>query len=131
MAKPKIKHIAIMCMDPGKLADFYVEVFDMEVQHRAKNGSVFLTDGYMNLALLSQKAEGKPNGLNHIGFHIENHDAIEKKLKKHKVIGPSKRPPDRHYAETRATDPEGNNYDLSTTGFERIRPDQVLSKEDA
>lgn len=126
MPKPKIKHIAIMCMNPGKLADFYVEVFDMEVQHRAKNGSVFLSDGYMNLALLSQKAEGKPNGLNHIGFQIDSQDVIAKKLAKHDGVGPEKRPADRHFAETRATDPEGNNFDLSVNGYERIRPDQKL-----
>lgn len=124
----KIKHIAIICMDPGKLADFYCDVFDMKVQHRNGNEGVFLTDGYMNLALLSQKAEGKANGLNHIGFQIENQEEIAKKLAKHSGKGPAKRPPDRHYAETRATDPEGNNFDLSVGGFERVRPDQVKEK---
>jgi hypothetical protein len=36
-----------------------------------------------------------------------------------KVVGPAPRPPDRAYAELRATDPEGNNFDLAEGGFER------------
>ena len=124
MAKPRIKHIAIMCSDPDNLAKFYCDVFAMEVQHRKGNESVFLTDGYMNIALLSQKAEGKPNGLNHIGFHVEDPDAIAASMTKWKAVAPKKRPPDRHYAETRGADPEGNNFDLSRGGFERVRADR-------
>ncbi len=69
---PKIRHLAIICMDPEKLAKFYNEVFEMKVVARTGRNNVFLTDGYMNIALLSQKAEGKPNGLNHFGFHVED-----------------------------------------------------------
>ena len=58
----KIKHIAIISVDPDRLAVFYEEVFNLEVLHRADNGSVFMTDGYLNIALLTQKAEGKPKG---------------------------------------------------------------------
>jgi hypothetical protein len=43
-------------------------------------------------------------------------------LKNWKVVGPSARPPDRAYAEQRATDPEGNNFDLAEGGFERSAP---------
>ena len=44
---PKIRHIALMCMNPEKLAKFYCEVFDMEMVERNRSGGVFLTDGYM------------------------------------------------------------------------------------
>ena len=121
----KIKHIAMICMDPNKLADFYCDVFDMKVQLR-RNGSVFLTDGYFNVALLAQTAEGKPNGLNHFGFHIENADVVAERMKKWNVVGPVKRPADRTYAETRGTDPEGNNFDLTVGGFERSRQPDVV-----
>jgi catechol 2,3-dioxygenase-like lactoylglutathione lyase family enzyme len=121
----KIKHIAMICMDPNKLADFYCDVFDMKVQLR-RNGNVFLTDGYLNVALLAQTAEGKPNGLNHFGFHIENADVVTERMKKWNVVGPVKRPADRTYAETRGTDPEGNNFDLTVGGFERSRQPDVV-----
>ena len=117
---PKIRHLALICMDPEKLAKFYCDVFEMKVVARSESrNNVFLTDGYMNLALLSQKAEGKQNGLNHFGFHVGDADVIAERLKHWDVVGPTDRPPDRVYAEQRATDPEGNNFDISEHGFER------------
>lgn len=120
----KIKHIAIMSMDPEKLASFYEEVFDLEVLHRADNGSVFMTDGYMNIALLTQKAQGKPNGLNHFGFVVDDHDEMIKRFEAAGMPAPRQRPADRHYAEYRAFDPEGNNFDLSVNGFQDVRPER-------
>src|SRR5262249_38603506 len=61
---PKIRHLAIVCMDPDQLAKFYCEVFDMKVVGRNGRSNVFVSDGYITVALLSQKAEGKPCGLN-------------------------------------------------------------------
>lgn len=116
---PKIRHIALMCMNPEKLAKFYCEVFDMEVVERNRSGGVFLTDGYMNLALLKQQAVGKGPGLNHFGFHVEDADEITRRMSKWDVVGPEKRPADRTYAEQRATDPEGNNFDIAEGGFDR------------
>jgi catechol-2,3-dioxygenase len=118
----KIKHLAIVCMDPEKLAQFYCEVFDMNVIARNGRSNVFVSDGYITMALLSQKAEGKPCGLNHFGFHVEDSDAIAARLKNWKVVGPEDRPADREYAELRATDPEGNNFDLAEGGFDRSPP---------
>ena len=117
--KPKIKHIAIMCMDPQKLADFYCEVFEMTVLGTTTAKDIYISDGYLTLALLKQKAAGKPPGINHFGFHIGDQDEIANRLKNWVVIGSEKRPADRAYAEMRATDPEGNNYDLSVKGFAR------------
>ena len=86
---PKIRHLAIVCMDPEKLAQFYCEVFDMKVVQRNGRHNVFVSDGYITVALLSQKAEGKPCGLNHFGFQIEDADVIAQRLKSWKVVGPS------------------------------------------
>ena len=122
----KIRHIAIISMDPEKLAAFYEEVFDLEVLHRADNGSVFMTDGYMNVALLTQKAQGKPNGLNHFGFVVDAHDEMLRRFEAAGMPAPRKRPADRHYAEYRAVDPEGNNFDLSENGFQEVRLERKL-----
>ncbi len=73
----KLRHIAIISIDPGRLAKFYVAVFDMEVIHRSESsGAVYLSDGTINLALLTNKAEGKPSGIKHFGFHIEDSEVI-------------------------------------------------------
>jgi catechol-2,3-dioxygenase len=106
-------------MDPEKLSQFYAEVFEMKVVARNKSGGVFMSDGYMNLALLAQQAVGKSPGLNHFGFQVEDSEEIAKRLSKWKVVGPEKRPADRVYAEQRATDPEGNNFDIAEGGFDR------------
>jgi catechol 2,3-dioxygenase-like lactoylglutathione lyase family enzyme len=124
-AMPKIRHLAIVCMDPEELAKFYCEVFDMKVIARNGRSNVFVSDGYITVALLSQKAEGKPCGLNHFGFQVDDADVIAQRLKSWKVVGPSPRPPDRAYAEQRATDPEGNNFDLAEGGFDRGAPGAV------
>ncbi len=120
----KLQHIAIFTLNPEKLAKFYMEVFDMQFLHRREagtrppTGAVFLTDGNINLAILPNRAEGKPSGLNHIGFHIEDAEETERRLVEWGMAVPDQRPADRLYAETRCTDPDGNNIDLSVHGYE-------------
>ena len=116
----KIKHLAMITLDPEALAKFYCEVFDMEVVERGKGGEVYVTDGYLTVALLNNKAEGKPNGLNHFGFQIDDQEEMAKRLADFGIGQPAKRPADRPYAETRSTDPDGNNFDLSVHGFEAV-----------
>lgn len=132
----KIKHIGIVSLDPARLAKFYEKVFDMKVLHRAKSGAVYMTDGYMNIALLPNKAEGKPNGLNHFGLHIDDQEEIAERLNKLDVAPPVDRPADRPFAEKRATDPDGNNFDLSVHGFQTVeyaahRKKKQVEKSDA
>ncbi len=116
----EIRHMAIIAMNPDKLAEFYIDVFDLKLLHKSPGGGVFLTDGYMNIALLPNKAEGKSNGLNHFGFKIDDHEKVRAKLAKWSGKGPNPRPEDRPYAEMRATDPEGNTFDLSVMGFQKV-----------
>jgi catechol 2,3-dioxygenase-like lactoylglutathione lyase family enzyme len=119
--KPRIKHLAIMTLDPEKLAQFYEDVFGMtrlaRPADRPKTSkAVFMTDGYLTLALLHNKAEGKAPGLNHFGFQIDSQDEISEKLAAFGLES-TQRPADRPYAETRATDPDGNNFDLAVKGY--------------
>jgi catechol 2,3-dioxygenase-like lactoylglutathione lyase family enzyme len=119
--RPKIRHLAIMTLDPERLAQFYEQTFEM-TRLTGKAGvpgskAVYMTDGYITLALLENKAEGKPSGLNHFGWHVDDQDEIARRLVKGGVKSPAKRPADRPYAETRGTDPDGNNFDISVAGF--------------
>lgn len=119
---PKIRHLAIITLDPERLANFYEKVFGLRrltrPAERPKENSkaVFMTDGYLTLALLENKAEGKAPGLNHFGFQIDSQEDITAKLSEF-GLAPVHRPADRPYAETRATDPDGNNFDLAVRGF--------------
>ena len=86
---PKIKHIAMTTSDPGKAAAFYKEVFDMQELRRDDSGQVFLTDGYLNLAILKFKTNDDadvgahgPNfgGIHHLGFYVDDVDTLADKL---------------------------------------------------
>jgi predicted enzyme related to lactoylglutathione lyase len=118
--KPKIRHLAIMTLDPERLAKFYEQTFEMTRLHAkgaAGSKAIFMTDGYITLALLENKAEGKPPGLNHFGWQVDDQDEIAQRMAKCGLKVPGKRPADRPYAETRGTDPDGNNFDLSVQGY--------------
>ena len=56
----RIKHIALTTKDPAGVASFYKEAFGLQEIRRAPNGAVFLTDGYINLAILNWKTENLP-----------------------------------------------------------------------
>jgi len=122
----KIRHLVFNTTDPERLADFYVKVMGLKVTHRARNGGISLTDGYLNLSIHTNKMDGKVSGFNHFGFEVDDNEQYVRLAKKHGYLPPQKRPGDRHYAEYRGMDPDGNNFDLSVNGFDEIRPDRVV-----
>src|SRR3974390_3196474 len=88
---PRIKHIALTTREPAKVAAFYKEAFGLQEIRRAPNGAVFLTDGYINLAILNWKTEKSadvgangPNysGIHHFGFEVENLDEAATNLER-------------------------------------------------
>ncbi len=79
----KLKHIALTTQDPAKTAAFYKEAFGMREIRRNPRGAVFLTDGYINLAILNFKTEKDADvgahgenfsGIHHFGFEVEDLD---------------------------------------------------------
>ena len=63
----RIRHIVFHTTDVERLAKFYVDVMGLKIVHRAKNGGISLTDGYLNLSIHTNKIDGKPSGFNHFG----------------------------------------------------------------
>lgn len=116
--RPKLRHLAIVARDPEKLAEFYGSVFSMELFHRDPDGSCFLSDGYLSLALIKHQLDGDtPVGMNHFGFHIADTAATTAALVEKGADKPAERFTNRPFAEYRAMDPEGNWFDLSEHGF--------------
>ena len=122
----KIKHLVFNTTDPERLAKFYVDVMGLEITHRARNGGISLTDGYLNLSIHTNKMDGKPSGFNHFGFEVEDNEHYVTLCQELGYAPPKRRPGDRHFAEYRGMDPDGNNFDLSTNGYDSIRPDRVV-----
>ncbi|MGH7816061.1 MAG: VOC family protein, partial [Candidatus Binatia bacterium] len=80
----KIKHIAIRTHDVEKTAAFYKEAFGLEQVGVGQSG-VYLTDGYLNIAILSFRpvVEGETMklGVDHVGFHVDDVDATVAKIR--------------------------------------------------
>jgi catechol 2,3-dioxygenase-like lactoylglutathione lyase family enzyme len=113
----KIRHLAIKTKSPEKLASFYEEVFGMKRIRSEKGGAIYMSDGYLTLALLRNRGEATPSGINHFGFQVEDIKDIEGKLQKFEEPL-TERPGNRPYAEYRAMDPDGNLFDVSVHGYE-------------
>jgi predicted enzyme related to lactoylglutathione lyase len=112
----RIRHIAVFSDDPSNLADFYVDVFGMKVNGKSKEGAVWMTDGYMDIALLPRRNELAPEGVHHFGVTIgvEEREHVYNRLKErgHKLMTP---PPGRPYVEDAVKDADGNKFDISTS----------------
>ena len=122
----KLRHIAILTHQPEKLADFYKRVFELKELFRTKRGSIHLSDGDVNLAILNANDPKEPGhrlGLYHFGFHVKDPEAVAKRIQE---VYPQGYPKARQatYAESRGTDPDGNFFDISSVGWgEKRRAD--------
>lgn len=92
MARPKIRHIALHTPDVEATAEFYKRVFEMEEVGKTDTPiatGVYLSDGYLNLAILTFKDAaaadrldglGGVMGLHHFGFQCEDLDEFRRRL---------------------------------------------------
>jgi catechol 2,3-dioxygenase-like lactoylglutathione lyase family enzyme len=112
-----VRHIALYTPNPKRLADFYGNNFGMKAVADTDRSSIFVSDGYLNLALLYQRTN-EPIGFNHFGFHVYNNETVRQLAQKAGVSPGTRRPLRIPYAEFRVHDPEGNGFDLSEKGWE-------------
>lgn len=124
----KIRHTVFHSTDVERLAKFYADVMGLKIVHRANNGGISLADGYINLSIHTNKIDGKPSGFNHFGFLVEDNRETLERFQARGCRAPLKRPGDRHYAEFRAIDPDGNNFDVSENGYEEVRPESAKAE---
>jgi catechol 2,3-dioxygenase-like lactoylglutathione lyase family enzyme len=111
-----IRHIALYTPDPRRLANFYSAVLGMKEVDRTDRSSIFVSDGYFNLALLYQRSEERL-GLNHFGFHVKSNEELRERARRAGVPGGARRPGRIPFAEYRVHDPEGNGIDISEKGW--------------
>jgi catechol 2,3-dioxygenase-like lactoylglutathione lyase family enzyme len=112
---PKIRHLAIASSNREKLAEFYKQAFGMK-EVKGEGGAIYLSDGSINLALNAQYA-GREAGLYHLGFEVEDLEALRKKLKEAGAGSEMQKRPRGREAEYRVLDPDGNAIDISTHGW--------------
>jgi catechol 2,3-dioxygenase-like lactoylglutathione lyase family enzyme len=110
MNRPRIRHIAINVQDRDGVAEYLKNVFGMEEKERGGNGTIYLSDGFVDIALISS-AKHKW-GINHFGFQVESVKEIEQ------FAGTDATPTYAGvHAEFQLRDPEGNPIDLSEEGW--------------
>jgi catechol 2,3-dioxygenase-like lactoylglutathione lyase family enzyme len=115
----RIRHIAIYCENPNDLAAFYCKAFDLTEVERSPRGAIYLSDGYINIALLVPRSDSTPKGLHHFGFEVDSVAATQKRLKEIKPDIEIDQPlPGVAFAEYKIKDLEGNIFDISEKGWE-------------
>jgi catechol 2,3-dioxygenase-like lactoylglutathione lyase family enzyme len=126
--KGRIRHLAIKTDDPSKLAEFYAQTFGMHEVFRRnwERGAVYLSDGYVNLAVLpNNNGEAEPKdfmGVDHFGMHIDDMAAtIGTAYANGAKPNDRELPRDGRFAETFVFDPVGQRVDLSQAGW-KVQP---------
>ena len=94
--------MALFTADPKRLADFYGATFDLKPVGNTDRGSIFVSDGYFNQALLYQRVREEKNGFNHFGFKIRDVEETRDRAEKAGVRRGAARPQRIPFAEFRA-----------------------------
>ena len=130
----KIRHIALKTANTRAVADFYKNTFDMiEIWQRpVENGAVYLSDGYINLAILPNRIEETgelaPEGLDHFGFAVDDvNDAAALAMQSGATQGRTEVPRDGRFADSFVRDPIGQRVDLSDSGWATEPTDRTSS----
>lgn len=124
----RIKHIAIRTREVEKTAAFYKQAFGLEQVGIGQNG-IYLTDGYLNIAILNFRpvVEGETMklGVDHIGFQVDDVDAAVARVKglggkslndRHEVVKKEPAKP-QSYFEVKCVGPEDQVIDVSNVGW--------------
>lgn len=120
----KVQQLSLICRDPEEMQDYYTRWFSFGTIERTPKGSVYLTDGYLNIALIKPTA-GSPEenryGIHHIGIQVEDTAKCIELIRTHYPDVTIKRTddPDDPYSEYQIHDnePWGVRIDLSQKGY--------------
>ena len=131
----RIKHIALTTGNPDKVAAFYKDALGLKEIRRSPSGAVFLTDGYINLAILNYNTEKDAdvgangpnyNGIHHFGFEVDDLTEASAKLDAAQGIRLEQKagldrpmaPGQHRNFEMKWAGPDGVVFDISHTGWD-------------
>ena len=137
----RIKHIALTTKDPDAVAAFYKEGLGLKEIRRSPSGAVFLTDGYIHVAVLKHKDERAPDmgahgpnfsGIHHFGFEVDDLGEACQKLEAVKARRLTQKAgldvamaPGRHRNfEMKWAGPDEVVFDISHTGWQTLPEEQ-------
>jgi lactoylglutathione lyase len=113
----RIRHIAIIVPDAEEAAKFYEKALGLKRAGTARRG-VYMSDGVINIALLTKERDDEPLGLYHFGMWVDDLDAAEKQVVDAGGTYLAGRPtsPNSFY-EAKYKDPIGIVFDLTHKGW--------------
>lgn len=122
----KLRHLAIVVKDLEASVRFYERCFEMKRAFSAGNAAVYLSDGVMNLAILSYESVNRPGaatadgrlGIHHFGFRVDDLAASQAKIEAEggQYCFDFGDPKGMNF-ERKFTDPEGILFDISEKGW--------------
>ena len=136
----KLRHIALSVADVEKAQKFFEEAFDMQKVGGSARGTVYLSDGTINIALLNR--DGRPigyegdepfYGIDHFGIWVDDVEAACRKVEAAgatHVTGNASSDPNSFY-EIKYRDPMGNLFDITSNGWKGAVKDVVPVPEKA
>jgi catechol 2,3-dioxygenase-like lactoylglutathione lyase family enzyme len=111
----RIRHVAFYTRDPERSADFYCKAFDLSVVRKNERGNIWLSDGYINVALI-KRSDGI--GINHLGFKVEDLESAKDRITQlHTEVEVETPAEGVTAAEYKLKDPDGNWLDISERGW--------------
>jgi hypothetical protein len=77
---PKIRHLAFVCEDPTKIAEFLHTAFDLNILYTTEpSGTVVLSDGDINITLLKPTFAEHDPALWHFGIQMSEQELAARK----------------------------------------------------
>ncbi len=126
----RLRHIAVVVRNLERAARFYEQAFELErvgEEHIDLGSAIYLSDGVINLALLTYKGETGSGlkdaagfvGAHHFGFQVDDLEAAKKRVeaaggKFFFTLGKTKE--DANF-EVKYKDPDGVIFDISEKGW--------------
>lgn len=94
-AETTITNFAIRVREAERVAEFYADIFELEPKNDpGEDGAFRFTDGRVTMSILPWKISDfngsgiEQPAMDHIGFHVPDMDAFEKKVEKLKTVNP-------------------------------------------
>ena len=121
----RLKHIAIRTPDVAGTVAFYKEAFGLEEVGKGRSG-IYLSDGYINLAILNLKTPTSPAGVDHFGFQVDDLESTVdrvvsmggRRLTDLVRVTPMDDPHQpQSYFEVKVSGPDEQEIDVSDTGW--------------
>ena len=90
----KIRHISYRADDVDAMAKFFMDAMGMTMIQKRKDGAVDLSDGSVNISILSLAANrSRRAGLDHIGFSVDDDQEQIRRLEAAGAVKESTRSP--------------------------------------